>query len=69
MYHYSRMGVLSNYIGRENLSQSHVCFRLPRMEKLSAVIEDRPVSVLLVSCGMYLFLKLISGCGIEYTLQ
>lgn len=46
------MGVLSNYMGRENLSQSHVCFYLPQMEKLSAVIEDGPVSVLLVSCGM-----------------
>ncbi|KAL8149323.1 polycomb group protein EMBRYONIC FLOWER 2-like isoform X1 [Apium graveolens] len=51
VYHYSRMGVLSNYMGRENLSQSHVWFYLPRMEKLSAVIEDSPVSVLLVSCG------------------
>lgn len=51
VYHYSRMGVLSNYLGRENLSQSHVCFNLPSMEKLSAVIEDGPVSVLLVSCG------------------
>lgn len=39
-------------MGSDNLNQSHVYFILPEMEKLSAVIEDSPVSVLLISCGM-----------------
>lgn len=51
VYHYSRMGVLSNYTGSETLDQSHVYFILPEVENLSAVIEDSPISVLLVSCA------------------
>lgn len=51
VYHSSRMGVLTNYMGCEKLNQSRVCFYLPQMEKLSAIIEDSPVSVLLISCG------------------
>ncbi|XP_063949691.1 polycomb group protein EMBRYONIC FLOWER 2 isoform X2 [Daucus carota subsp. sativus] len=51
VYHYSRMGVLSNYMGSENLNQSHVYFILPEMEKLSAIIDDNAFFVLLISCA------------------